>query len=240
MEYSDLKKVVLEYNPHANLELLERAFEFAKEAHKGKKRESGEDYMVHLFAVAMKLAELHMDSVTIAAGLLHDVLEDTQTKPERLVDLFGSEVFNLVQGVTKTTSVNIASSDEQRASNIRNVLLATAKDIRVIIIKLADRLHNMQTLKFLSLDRQRVIAQESLDVYAPIAYKLGMYKIKAELEDLAFRYLEPGLYQEFKVRIGKKLSDRQIEVEHFIKVLEDELRRLKVPARVFEIGRAHV
>ncbi|MBI4448600.1 bifunctional (p)ppGpp synthetase/guanosine-3',5'-bis(diphosphate) 3'-pyrophosphohydrolase [Candidatus Woesearchaeota archaeon] len=236
MDFASLRQTVLKYNPNANLALIERAFEFAKEAHAGQVRDSGEEYMSHLYGVAMTLAELHMDSVTLAAGLLHDCLEDTPIKPERLRDVFGDEVFELVQGVTKSASINFGDKEEKRAINIRNVLLATAKDIRVIIIKLADRLHNMRTLKFVSPDCQSTIAKETLDIYAPIAYKLGMHKIKAELEDLAFRYLEPQMYQEFKQRMGKKRDERQKEVDKFMMLLDTELKRLKIPARIF--GRA--
>ncbi len=216
--------------------MIERSFDFAQDLHKNQVRESGEGFIVHIYEVAKTLVELHMDSAAIAACLLHELPSKGLAKIEKIGELFGEEVASLVAGVSREESIGVSSDEEKRAQNIRNILLATAKDIRVIIIKLADRLHNMRVLKFLSSDRQKIVSKETLEIYAPIAYKLGMYNLKAELEDLSFRYLEPDIYQDFKARIGKKQSQREQEVERFRVTLEDALKKQKLPARVF--GRA--
>ena len=172
------------------------AYEFAAKYHKDQKRESGEPYITHPLAVAYILVELGMDTDTICAALLHDVVEDTEATLDDLKKSFGSDIAMLVNGVTKLEKVEIFTKDEQKAENIRKILLAMSEDIRVIIIKLADRLHNMRTLNFCRDEKRRVIAHETMNIYAPIAHRLGIRSIKDELEDLAFYYLDPYAYAE--------------------------------------------
>ncbi len=225
---------VLANNPRADTALISKAYDFAQAAHAGQKRMSGDDYFEHALNVAFLLAGLHMDSETITAALLHDVLEDTKTTKEKLKREFGSAVASIVEGVTK--KIALKTTKEDRAENIRKVLLATIKDIRVILVKLADRLHNMRTLKYLNLEQQREIAQETLEIYVPIAYKLGMYRMKSEMEDLCLRYLEPGIYQELKARIAKKQEEREKEVKKVVTAVKRLLDEHSVPAAV--VGRA--
>ena len=232
MEYPELKTVVLENNPKANFDLISKAWEFARKAHAGQNRATGEEYFVHVAEVAKTLAEMRLDSATIAAGILHDVIEDCGVRPETIQKEFGEEVLHLVEGTTKHMDLK-AGDEELRAENIRKVILATAKDIRVIFIKLADRLHNMRTIRALPSSDQQRIARETMDIYAPIAYKLGINKIKAELEDLAFRILQPETYQEFKTRMGKKKTEREQDVERFITRLSEVLKKHTIPVRVF-------
>ncbi len=227
-------KHVLANNPKADTALIGRAYNFAQAAHSGQKRLSGEDYFHHVLNVAHILAELHMDSETIAAALLHDVLEDTKTTKEQLKREFGNAVASIVEGVTKR--IVLKTTKEDRAENIRKVLLATIKDIRVILVKLADRLHNMRTLKYLNIGQQREIAQETLEIYVPIAYKLGMYKMKSELEDMCLRFLEPGIYQELKARIAKKKEEREREVRKIVAAVKKLLDENSIPVAV--VGRA--
>jgi guanosine-3',5'-bis(diphosphate) 3'-pyrophosphohydrolase len=240
IRFEDLLEKVRAYNPEADLELLRRAYVFSTYEHKGQVRHSGEPYMVHPLQVADFLADLRLDVVTIAAGLLHDVVEDTLTSIERIEELFGPEVAHVVEGVTKISTIPFSSSEERQAENFRKMLLAMVDDIRVILVKLADRLHNMRTLHHLPEDRRVTIAQETLDIYAPIANRLGMSKVKNELEELCFRYLETkgyeslrgrvearrrvseGLIEELKQTIGVKLSDAQVS---FIRI-DGRIKRL--------------
>src|SRR3989338_867669 len=226
---------VLVNNPRADTSLISRAYDFAAAAHSGQKRVSGEEYFQHVLNVASILSGMHMDSETIAAALLHDVLEDTRTAKEKLKREFGSAVAGLVEGVTK--KIAITATPEYRAENIRKVLLATIKDVRVILLKLADRLHNMRTLKYLGPLQQREIAQETLEVYVPIAYKLGMYRIKSELEDLCLRFLEPGIYQELKARVVKKKEEREREVKKIVTAVRKVIEANNLPDTVV-VGRA--
>lgn len=234
MGKEEFLKHVLTNNPKADTGLIGRAYNFAQAAHSGQKRLSGEDYFHHVLNVAHILAELHMDSETIAAALLHDVIEDTKTTKEQLKREFGSVVASIVEGVTKR--IALKTTKEDRAENIRKILLATIKDIRVILVKLADRLHNMRTLKYLTQGQQREIAQETLEIYVPIAYKLGMYKMKSELEDLCLRFLEPGIYQELKARVAKKKEEREREVKKIVAAVKKLLDENSIPAAV--VGRA--
>lgn len=227
-------RYVLANNPRADTALISKAYDFAQAAHSGQKRISGDDYFEHVLNVAFLLAGLHMDSETIAAALLHDVLEDTKTAKEQLRREFGNAIASIVEGVTK--KIALKTTKEDRAENIRKVLLATIKDIRVILVKLADRLHNMRTLKYLSHDQQREIAQETLEIYVPIAYKLGMYRMKSELEDLCLRFLEPGIYQELKARIAKKKEEREKEVKKVVTAVKRLLDESGIPVAV--VGRA--
>ena len=204
---------------NVDIDIIEKAYNFASEAHKSQKRESGEPYIIHPIDVAEILAELGMDTNTIAAGLLHDVLEDTDCTYKEMSDMFNEEIASLVNGVTKLGKIEYKSKQEQQADNVRKMLLAMAKDIRVIIIKLADRLHNMRTLKFMPKEKQKLKAKETLDIYAPLAHRLGMSKIKWELEDLSFRYLHEEEYYD----LVRQIAEKRVEREAYISSIIDDL-----------------
>ena len=211
---------------NVDIDMVEKAYHFAEEAHKEQKRESGEPYIIHPIAVAEILAELGMDTNTIVAGLLHDVIEDTEISYDETVTLFNAEIANLVEGVTKLTrlgEMEYKTKEEQQADNVRKMLLAMAKDIRVIIIKLADRLHNMRTLKFMPAKKQKNKAKETLDIYAPLAHRLGMSKIKWELEDLCFRYLHEEEYYDLVDSIAEKRVERETYIKDIVKDLNEKL-----------------
>jgi guanosine-3',5'-bis(diphosphate) 3'-pyrophosphohydrolase len=230
IRFEDLIDKVRTSTPEADTELLRRAYVFSAYEHKGQVRRSGEPYLVHPLEVADMLADMRLDVVAVAAGLLHDIVEDTPTTIDKIRELFGEEVAHVVEGVTKLSALQFSSSEERQAESFRKMLLAMVDDIRVILVKLADRLHNMRTLQHLPEDRRQRIAQETRDIYAPIANRLGMSKIKNELEELAFRHLEPqayqtlradveakrkaseGLVEELRLQLVKKLSDAQIPI----------------------------
>src|SRR3954447_23448754 len=213
IRFEDLLEKVRAYAPDADVELLRRAYVFSAFEHKGQVRHSGEPYMVHPLQVADFLADLKLDVVAIAAGLLHDVVEDTLTTIEIIDERFGPEVAHVVEGVTKIGAIPFQSNEERQAENFRKMLLAMVDDIRVILVKLADRLHNMRTLGHLPEERRIKIAQETLDIYAPIANRLGMSKVKNELEELSFKYLEPKSYEalRYKVEAERKTAEDVIE-----------------------------
>ena len=200
IRFEDLLDKVRGYSPDADLELLRKAYVFSALEHKGQIRHSGEPYLVHPLEVADILADMKLDAVCIAAGLLHDVVEDTLTTPDKIREQFGEDVAHIVEGVTKIGAIPFSSTEERQAENFRKMLLAMVDDIRVILVKLADRLHNMRTLQHMADDKRVRIAQETLDIYAPIANRLGMSRIKNELEELSFRYLEPAAYQSLKTQ----------------------------------------
>lgn len=179
------------YNPSADLDLLRRAYIFSAREHRSQVRHSGEPYLIHPIEVAYVLADLELDTASIVAGLLHDVVEDTLTTIETVADYFGPDVAHIVAGVTKISKLQFASKEQEEAENLRKMILAMVDDIRVILVKLADRLHNMRTLEHLSRDKQERIARETAEIYAPLANRLGMGRIKTELEDLSLRFLEP-------------------------------------------------
>src|SRR5512132_3812637 len=201
IRFEDLVEKVRVASPDADVELLRRAYVFSAFEHKGQVRHSGEPYLVHPLEVADILADMKLDAVCIAAGLLHDVVEDTLTTPEKIREWFGEDVAHIVEGVTKSGAIPFSSTEERQAENFRKMLLAMVDDIRVILVKLADRLHNMRTLEHMPDDRRVRIAQETLDIYAPIANRLGMGRIKNELEELSFRYLEPQTYESLRARV---------------------------------------
>ncbi|MHB8171558.1 MAG: RelA/SpoT family protein [Thermincolia bacterium] len=211
------------YNPRGRVDFIEEVFQFAKEAHAGQMRNSGEFFITHPMQVAMVLADLELDIITIAAGLLHDVVEDTEITMEQLREKFGDEIALLVDGVTKLSRIEYKSKEEQQAENLRKMFLAMAKDIRVLLIKLADRVHNMRTLKHHTPKKQKEIAQETLEIFAPLAHRLGIFKIKSELEDLSLRYLEPESYYELVERIAKKRVERESYINNIIGILKEKL-----------------
>jgi GTP pyrophosphokinase len=204
VRFEDLLEKVRAYSPDADVELLRKAYVFSAFEHRGQVRHSGEPYLIHPLAVADFLADMKLDVVAIASGLLHDVVEDTLTTIDRIRELFGPEVAHVVEGVTKISAIRFSSSEERQAENFRKMLLAMVDDIRVILVKLADRLHNMRTLGHLPDGRRIGVAQETLDIYAPIANRLGMSKVKNELEELAFRYLEPETYEALRVKVDAR------------------------------------
>ncbi|TAK15649.1 MAG: bifunctional (p)ppGpp synthetase/guanosine-3',5'-bis(diphosphate) 3'-pyrophosphohydrolase, partial [Acidobacteria bacterium] len=213
IRFEDLIEKVKAANPEADTELLSRAYVFSALEHKGQVRRSGEPYLVHPLEVADMLAEMRLDVVAVAAGLLHDVVEDTPNTIEKIRELFGEDVAHVVEGVTKLSALQFSSSEERQAESFRKMLLAMVDDIRVILVKLADRLHNMRTLEHLSEERRVRIAQETREIYAPIAHRLGMSKIKNELEDLAFRYLEPQAYAALRQQVEEKRASTDGMIE---------------------------
>ncbi len=222
-------------NPKADIKLISEAYDLAKKMHANQLRKSGEPYFVHLTEVAYLVAQLKSDTQTIIAALLHDTLEDTRLRPSEIEKRFGREVLEIVEGVTKIQKIKF-EKEENVAENIRKVILATAKDFRVIIVKLADRLHNMRTLKYLDKDRQKAIAKETLEIYVPIAYKLGMSRIKSEMQDLCLKYLNPEMYKYLKQKIGQKREEREKEIDEIVKHFDEELKQAGFKVLVY--GRA--
>ncbi len=208
--YENLKKILTEQNrSEADILEIDKAFDFARRLHEGQYRVSEEPYIIHPIQVAIILAELRVDKNTVIAALLHDILEDTDTKPEEIKNLFGEDVLSIVQGVTKLGKYQFKSKEERQAENFRRMFIAMADDIRIIFLKLADRLHNMRTLNYMAQNKQQKIAQETLDIFAPLANRLGIGKIKAELEDLSLRYLYPEKYFEIAQLVAQKKTERQ-------------------------------
>lgn len=218
--YDELMTEIRRYHPSKDLSLVEGAYELAREAHHDQKRKSGEPYIIHPLCVAKILAELELDKESITAGLLHDVVEDTKYTLEDISEMFNPDIALLVDGVTKLEKIAYSSKEEFQAENFRKMFLSMAKDIRVILIKVADRLHNMRTLKFQRPEKQKEIAQETLDIYAPLADRLGISKIKTELEDLCLRYLEPEAYYDLVDKINRKQSER----EDFVGKIVEEIK----------------
>ena len=234
IRFEDLLEKVRAYSPDADVELLRRAYVFSASEHRGQVRHSGEPYLIHPLAVADFLADMKLDVVAVAAGLLHDVVEDTLTTIERIHELFGPEVAHVVEGVTKISAIRFSSSEERQAENFRKMLLAMVDDIRVILVKLGDRLHNMRTLSHLPDERRIPIAQETRDIYAPIANRLGMSKVKNELEELSFRYLEPQTYEALRAKVDAKRRKSEGLIEQLTQTIATKLREAPVP--VVEIG----
>src|SRR5687768_11854817 len=229
IRFEDLVEKDRASNPDADTELLRRAYVFSAFEHKGQVRHSGEPYLVHPLEVADQLADMRLDVVAIAAGLLHDIVEDTQTPIERIRELFGADVAHVVEGVTKLGAISFSSSEERQAENFRKMLLAMVDDIRVILVKLADRLHNMRTLHHLPEERRVKIAQETRDIYAPIANRLGMSKVKNELEELAFKYLEPKAYESLRQRVEARRRATEGMIEELKKTITAKLVEAQVP-----------
>lgn len=220
------------YSPKANLELIRKAYELAHKAHEGQTRVSGEAYIIHPLHVAEILTELHLDDVTISAALLHDVVEDTIYTLDQMKELFGEEVAMLIDGVTKLGRLQYKSKEEAQLESYRKMFLAMAKDIRVIMIKLADRLHNMRTLKYMREDKQKRIARETIEIYAPLANRLGISSIKWELEDLCLRYLEPEIYYDLVENVKQKRKERQSFIDTSIKQIQEQLAEAHIKADI--------
>ena len=224
------------YNSNIDIPLIKRAFEFSDKAHAGQKRQSGEPYIEHCLQVAFFLAELHMDSATIASGMIHDVVEDTEYTLEDIRSAFGDEIADLVDGVTKLGAMHFNSREEQQVEYFRKMLLSMAKDVRVILIKLADRLHNMRTLEHLPPEKRLRIAQETRDVYCPLAHRFGINKAKIELEDLTLKYIEPEMYAELVTKVKERREERNDYIDTVVSPLKDALARDNIIATVY--GRA--
>src|SRR6266446_4231180 len=220
---------VEKHHPGDNLDLIRRAYIFSAKEHKGQVRASGEPYLTHPLEVANLLAEMKMDAVTVGVGLLHDVVEDTLTTLDKIEELFGAEVAHIVDGVTKISQIQFTSKEEKQAENFRKMLLAMTDDIRVIMVKFADRLHNMRTLSYLPADRREAIARETLEIYAPLANRLGMGKIRGELEDLAFSYLDPKAYQELKDLVEKNRKKHEAFLAEVTRIVQDKMREHGIP-----------
>ena len=223
---------IKQYNSNADVDLITRSYHFANNAHEGQLRNSGEKYIIHPVHVALILAELNMDTATIAAGLLHDVIEDTTITYENMVSEFGKEVADLVDGVTKLKKLQYKTKQENQAENLRKMVLAMANDIRVIIVKLADRLHNMRTLEYMTEEKKKEKAIETLEIYAPIAHRLGISKIKWELEDLSLRYLDPENYYDLVDRVSKRRREREAYILNIINILFEKLSEMDIHCEI--------
>jgi GTP pyrophosphokinase len=230
--YIELVAKIREYRPKDDLTGLEKAFRFARKYHEGQSRDSGEPYMVHPVMVAHILADMRMDAVAMQTGLLHDVVEDTSVTVEQVRKEFGEEVARCVDGVTKLTKLDFFSAEDRQAESFRKMLLAMVEDIRVIIVKLADRIHNMRTLGYLGPERRERIARETIEIYAPIAHRLGMGKVRGELEDLAFQHLEPDAYREIIGAIESRRHSNEEFLSEIRQTVESELRHEGIPARI--------
>ena len=221
-----------EHTRRVDTKLIMKAYNLANEKHKNQRRSSGEPYIIHPLNVAYILADIGLDESTICAALLHDVVEDTDVTDEQLRKEFGNEIADMVAGVTKLSNIQFASVEEQQVEDYRKMFLEMGKDIRVILIKLADRLHNMRTLKYLKRDRQIANAKETMELYAPLANRLGLYSLKWELEDLSFKYLEPEEYHELVEGINKKREERLKFIEKIMDDIRVQLKKQKIDAEV--------
>src|SRR5215468_121683 len=228
----ELIETVAAYNKDVDRDLLARAFTFAARAHEGQQRRSGEDFIHHPWGAAKICADLRLDEQTIAAALLHDVVEDTGTDIKELKAEFGDEIAQLVEGVTKLTRITFQSREQAEAENYRKMIVAMAQDRRVILIKLADRLHNMRTIEYLGRQKQAQKARETLEVYAPLAHRLGIHALKWELEDLSFQTLHPRKYAEIKAMVANQRADREAQAEKAGAILTEELDKADIPAEI--------
>jgi GTP diphosphokinase / guanosine-3',5'-bis(diphosphate) 3'-diphosphatase len=227
-----LLDTVRAHRPGDDVDIIRRAWEFSLEHHQGQVRASGEPYVLHPLEVAHVLAEMKLDSTAIAAGLLHDAVEDTPVTADDITRLFGEQVAHIVEGVTKIDKIQFANSEDRQAENVRKMLLAMVTDVRVVLIKLADRLHNMRTLQHLRVERQQAIAQETLDIYAPLAHRLGMGKVRGELEDLAFRYVDAVSFEKVQTAIDERRKEGEDFLQDVERTLQEKLKEHKIEARV--------
>ena len=232
MELSELVAQFKSYNPHADTAMLEKAYHFAQNAHKDQKRETGEPYFNHCVAVAQILLDFNLDEETICAGLLHDTVEDTGVTAEDLKREFNKDVAHMVQGVTKISDLKFSSTDEETVENWRKMLIAVAEDVRVILIKLADRTHNMRTMDVMPPEKQKFKSYETITLYAPLAQRLGMFTIKTELEDLAFKYLHPAEFKDLVEQVEKRTADREATLNEFKRHLEPALKEENIDYRL--------
>ncbi|MCX8022278.1 MAG: bifunctional (p)ppGpp synthetase/guanosine-3',5'-bis(diphosphate) 3'-pyrophosphohydrolase [Syntrophorhabdaceae bacterium] len=232
VRFNDIVEAVQKYNPNADIKTLERAYVFSAQAHKGQIRLSGEPYLIHPLEVAYILTRMSLDIPSIVSGLLHDTIEDSFVSKEDIEEYFGKEVAELVDGVTKISQMQLKPSEDSRAESLRKMILAMSKDIRVILIKLADRYHNMQTLKFLSEEKQREISKETFEIYAPLAHRLGIEWMKGDLEDESFKYLYPNEYKAIAERVAKKKKERDAYIEEVIELLKEKFAQFKLNAEI--------
>src|SRR5881392_962775 len=231
-KYRDLMKTVRANRPNDDLAIIKKAYDYSLKHHNGQSRASGEPYLAHPLHVALVLAELKLDPQAIAAGLLHDSVEDTVVTIQDIEREFGSQVARIVEGVTKISKIDFASKEERQAENVRKMILAMVDDIRVVLIKLADRLHNMRTLAALPPERQHKIAQETLEIYAPIAHRLGMGKIRGELEDLAFRFIDPVGYEQVEKAVNARRKQGEAFLAKVQQTIKDKLKEAGIQAQV--------
>ncbi|MDA2925167.1 bifunctional (p)ppGpp synthetase/guanosine-3',5'-bis(diphosphate) 3'-pyrophosphohydrolase [Acidobacteria bacterium AH-259-L09] len=232
IRFEDLEGKVQRYHPNADLELLRKAYVFSAREHKGQVRRSGEPYLFHPLAVASILAEMKLDVACVSVGLLHDIVEDTLTSLDTIREYFGADIAHMVDGVTKISQIQFSSRQEKQAENFRKLLLAMVDDIRVILVKLADRLHNMRTLQYLPPEKRKIIAQETLDIYAPIAHRLGMAKLRGELEDLAFNYLDPVAFQNISVQVEKKRAYSDKFIREVMRAMQQRFEEQGIEANM--------
>ena len=230
--FRELQRIVRENRPADDLDVVEKAYEFSLKHHAGQTRASGEPYLVHPLEVAIILAEMKLDATAIAAGLLHDAIEDTPVTTEEISADFGEQVAHIVEGVTKISKIDFASREERQAENLRKMMLAMVDDIRVVMIKLADRLHNMRTLEYLSPERQEKIARETHEIYAPLAHRLGMGKVRGELEDLSFRYLEPATYEQLRKVVDKRAKAGEKFFTGVVQIIREKIAEAGINAKV--------
>ena len=234
LRLNDILDKVAAYHAAADLDVIKKAYVYSAKVHQGQIRKSGEPYLVHPLEVAGILAELRLDEASIVTGLLHDTIEDTLATREEIAELFGEEVADLVEGVTKLSQFSAGNTkEEKQAENFRKMVVAMAKDIRVLLVKLADRIHNMRTLEHMRPDKQERIAQETLDIYAPLSNRLGMQSVKIELEDLSFRYLRPTEHAELQERVASKAKERDRFVEEVVEVIQARLAENGIEAKVY-------
>ena len=231
--YLELIEKIKSYHPSDDFSMVEKAYKLAVGAHKDQKRKSGEPYIIHPLKVAYILAELELDMESIVAGILHDVIEDTEYSYEDISNLFSEEIAALVDGVTKLGKLSYTTKEEVQAENYRKMFLAMAKDIRVILIKLADRLHNMRTLNYMKPEKQKEKAQETLDIYAPLAHRLGISKIRSEMEDLCFKYLDPDAFFDLATKIERKKEERDAFVQDIVKELQQKMDEAGIKGKVY-------
>ena len=230
--FKELIRKIKSYNPNVDLKLLDKAYSTAKKYHNNQFRKSGEPFIIHPLSVGMILADIELDQTSIAAAILHDVVEDTEYNLEKVMSEFGNSIARIINGVTKLDKLVFNTKEEQQVSNIRKMIIAMSEDVRIILVKLADRLHNMRTLSPLNKEKRKDIAKETLEVYAPIAHRLGIYQIKSELEDLSFKYLQKKEYQKIKEMVDEKLKERKILVDEAIVLVKEELRKINVGADI--------
>jgi guanosine-3',5'-bis(diphosphate) 3'-pyrophosphohydrolase len=229
---NDITSQVLTYHPKADISLIEKAYVYSAKVHQGQVRLSGEPYLTHPLEVAYFLTQMKMDVVSVAAGLLHDTIEDTGVELSEIERLFGKEAANIVDGVTKISKMQFSSTEEQKAENMRKMILAMSNDIRVIIVKLGDRFHNMRTLGFQPTNKQETISRETLDIYAPIAGRMGIYWLKSELEDLCLYYLEPEIYEKIKSELVERRDTREKFIREVIEILSEKLKEAGIQATI--------